>query len=118
MKVNNDISEYINIMRGIRQGCVLSPDLFNIYSEMILRNPEDIEGVKVGGYNCNNLRYADDTVLIASSEKDLQKLIDVVSNGSIKMGLSLNVKKSECMSISKNKSPPTCNVNINGESIK
>ena len=68
MKVNNDISEYINIKRDVQQGCVLSPDLFNIYSEMILRNLEDIEGVKVGGYNCNNLRYADDTVLIASSE--------------------------------------------------
>ena len=47
MKVNNGISEHINIKRGVRQGCVLSPDLFNIYSEMILRNLEDIEGVKV-----------------------------------------------------------------------
>ena len=72
MKVNNDISEYINIKRGIRQGYVLSPDPFNIHNEMILRNLEDIKGVKVGGYNCNNLRYADDTVLIASSEEGLQ----------------------------------------------
>jgi hypothetical protein len=118
MKVKNDTSEYTNIKRGVRQGCVLSPDFFNIYSEMILRSLEDVEGVKIGGYNCNNLRYADDTVLIAGNEENLQKMIDTVSRESIKMGLSLNVKKSECMSISKNKSPPTCNVNINGEPIK
>jgi len=85
---------------------------------MILRNIEDVEGVKIGGYNCNNLRYADDTVLIASTEEDLQKMIHIVSKESIKMGLSLNVKKSECMSISKNKIPPSCNININGETIK
>jgi hypothetical protein len=118
MKVNNDTSEYTNIKRGVRQGCVLSPDLFNIYSEMILRNVEDVEGIKIGGNNCNNIRYADDTVLIASNEEDLQKMIDIVSEESIKMGLSLNIKKTECMSISKNKSLPTCNVYINGEPIK
>ena len=52
-----------------RQGCVLFLDLFNIYSEMILRELEDIEGMKIGNYNCNNLRHADDTILIASSKK-------------------------------------------------
>ena len=118
MRINDDTSEYINIKRGVRQGCVLSPDLFNLYSEMILRNLEDLDGVKIGGYNCNNLRYADDTVLIASTEEDLQRMIDVVSKESAKMGLSLNIKKSECMSISKNKSSPTCNVSMNGETIK
>ena len=118
VRVNNEHSEYINIKRGVRQGCVLSPDLFNIYSEMILRNIEDFEGVNVGGYNCNNIRYADDTVLIASNKEDLQRMINVVTRESTSMGLSLNVKKSECMTISKNKIPPTCSVNINGESIK
>jgi hypothetical protein len=106
MKVNNDTSEYTNIKRGVRQGCVLSPDLFNIYSEMRLRNVEDVQGVKIGGYNCNNIRYADDTVLIASNEEDLQKMVDIVSEESIKMGLSLNVKKSECMSIQRIKVYP------------
>ena len=65
IRVDNDCSEYRPICRGVRQGCVFSPDLFNIYSEMILRNIEQHEGVKVGGHNINNLRYADDTVLIA-----------------------------------------------------
>ena len=118
MKVNNDIGEYINIKKGVRQGCVLSPDLFNIYGETILRNLEDMKGVKVGDYNCNNLRYADDTVLIASTNEDLQRMVDVVSRESTKMELSLNVKKTECMSISKNKNLPVCNLKINGKSIK
>ncbi|CAF1369208.1 unnamed protein product [Adineta steineri] len=87
MKVNNDTSEYTNIKRGVRQGCVLSPDLFNIYSEMILRNLEDVQGLNIGGYNCNNIRYADDTVLIASNEEDLQKMIDIVSSEKLSFDL-------------------------------
>ena len=77
MKINNDIGEYINIKRGVRQGCVLFPHLFNIYGEIILRNLEAMKGVKIGGYNCNNLRYADDTVLLASTNEDLQRMVDV-----------------------------------------
>ena len=56
---------------------------------MILRNIEDFEGVKVGGYNCNNIRYADDTVLIASNQEDLQRMINVVTRESTNMGLSI-----------------------------
>ena len=61
----------------------------------------------------NTLRDTDDTVLIASTNEDFQRMVDTVSRRSIKMELSLNVKKSECMNISKNKSPPICNVKIN-----
>ena len=118
IRINNDTSEYTSIKRGVRQGCVLSPDLFNIYSEMILRNLEDVEGIKIGGNNCNNIRYADDTVLMASNEQDLQKMIDIVSKESIKMGLSLNIKKTECMCVSKSKIIPTCKVYINREPVK
>lgn len=118
IRINNDNSNYTGIKRGVRQGCVLSPDLFNIFSEMILRNLENVEGIKIGGNNCNNIRYADDIVLLASNEQDLQKMIDIVSKESIKRGLSLNIKKTECMSVSKNKNIPRCNVCINGEPIK
>ena len=85
---------------------------------MILRELEDIEETKSGGYNCNNLRYADDTVLIASSEKDLQRMINVISKESVRMGLSLNAKKSECMNVSKNKHPSPCKVHIDGEPMR
>jgi len=78
MRVGSDTNEYTKTERGVRQGCVLSPDLFNLYSERILRELEDVEGLKIGGQNLNNLRYADDTVLIAESEENLQILLKVV----------------------------------------
>lgn len=100
IRVDNDISQYRPICRGVRQGCVFSPDLFNIYSEKILRNIENHEGISVGGHNINNLRYADDTVLIADSEEKLQKILTTVTDESEKKGLQLNAKKTECMVIS------------------
>ena len=60
----------------MHQGCVLSPDHFNLYSEMILQETEDLKGFIIAGQNINNLRYADDTVLITESEKELQDLLD------------------------------------------
>ena len=64
---DGEYSEFCKIKRGVRQGCVLSPDLFNLYSENIIRSIEEVKGIIIGGYNLNNLRYADDIVLIADS---------------------------------------------------
>ena len=83
IRMDNEISHYRAIKRGVRQGCVASPDLFNLYSEMILRNLNEHEGVKVGGNNINNLRYADNTVLIADSEQKLQTLLTTTTVKSI-----------------------------------
>ena len=78
IRIGNDRSNFTKIQRGVRQGCVFCPDLFNIYSEMILRELEGMEGFIIGGHNLNNLRYADDTVLIAQSEEKLQNLLTKV----------------------------------------
>ncbi|GFN98469.1 retrovirus-related pol polyprotein line-1 [Plakobranchus ocellatus] len=100
MRVEGEVSKFQNIKRGVRQGCVLSPDLFSLYSEIIMRNLEGHPGIKIGGSNINNLRYADDTVLIAENEKDLQQLLDIVKEESEKKGLELNRKKTEVMVVS------------------
>ena len=72
----------------------------------------------MGGYNLNNVRYADDAVLIAGSESELQELLNTVVDASLHRGLSINIKKTQCMVISKSKITPTCHIHINNETIK
>ena len=69
IRIGDEMRNYVNIKRGVRQGCVLSPDLLSLYSEKILREIKDLNGKKINGININNIRYADDTVLVAESEK-------------------------------------------------
>ena len=118
IRIDGNIGKYTQIRRGVRQGCVFSPDLFNLYSENILRDLNDIKGCIVGGYNLNNVRYADDAVLIAGSESELQELLNTVVDASLHRGLSINIKKTQCMVISKSKITPTCHIHINNETIK
>ena len=77
----------------------MSPDLFSYYSELILRELEKERGLRIGGQNITNLHYADDTVLLAESQEDLQRLLDVVVAESERKGLSINCKKTEIMII-------------------
>ena len=84
----------------MRQGCILSLYLFNLYAEMIMRTAdlqEETAGVKIGGLNINNLKYADDTTLLAETKEDLEKLIRKVKGKSAKSGLHLNIKKTKVM---------------------
>ena len=79
IKLTEGLTEWTDIKRGVRQGCVMSPDLFNLYSEFILKELEEVkEGIQVNGRCINNIRYADDTVLLASSEAGLQMLVNIV----------------------------------------
>ena len=118
IRIKNEISEFIQIKRGVRQGCVLSPDLFSLYSENIMRHVKEMPGISIGGHNVNNLRYADDTVLIAEDEEHLQTLLDVIVKESEKLGLSLNSRKTETMVVSRKTLNPTCNIKINGTTLR
>jgi hypothetical protein len=108
-------TDWLKIRKGTRQGCILSPAAFNMYAEAIMRRADLNEskiGVKIGGRNINNLRYADDTTLLAENKKDLEHLIMIVKEESEKVGLRLNIKKTKIMTTAKNSN---INIKINNE---
>ena len=93
-------TDWFQIGKGVCQGCILSPCLFNFYAEYIIRNTgleEAQTGIKIAGRNVNNLRYADDTTLMAESEEELKSLLMKVKEKSEKVGLKLNIQKSKIM---------------------
>ena len=94
VRTGHRTTDMFKIGRGIRQGCILSPCLFNLYTKYIMRNAglDDSEaGIKVAGRKINNLRYADDTTLMAESEEKLKSLLMMVKEESAKAVLKLNI---------------------------
>ena len=92
-------TDWFQIGKGVRQGCILSPCLFNLYAEYIMRNAglkETQAGIKIAGRNINNLRYADDATLMAE-RKELESLLMKVREKSEKVGLKLNIQKTKIM---------------------
>ena len=102
----------------MRQGCVLSLDLFSLYSQAVMDEMEDLEGIKVGGMNINNIRYADDTVLIADTEEKLQRLVDRLDEECRGVGLKINIGKTEVMGVTKRKEQLRMNVKVDGQAVK
>ena len=89
-------TDWFQIGKGVCQGCILSPCLFNLYAEYIMRNArldEAQAGIKIAGGNINNLRYADDTTLMAKIEEELKSLLMRVKEESEKAGLKLSIQK-------------------------
>ena len=89
-------TDWFQIGKGVCQGCILSPCLFNLYAEYIMRNAglEEVQaGIKIAGRNINYLRYADYTALMAEIEEELKSLLMKVKEESEKVGLKLNIQK-------------------------
>ena len=98
VRTEHGITDWFQIGKGVHQGCILSPCLFNLHAEYIMRNAgldEAQAGIKIAGRNINNLRYAEDTILMAESEEELKSLLMKVKVESEKVGLKLNIQKTK-----------------------
>ena len=118
VRIVNELSEEIRIQRGVRQGCVASPTLFNLYIEQMFRHIINMKGVNVGGTNYNNLRYAGDTALLAGNEKELSDLTSKINEVGKQFGLKINIKKTKTMVVSKKPNSPKINIAIDGQHIE
>ena len=115
VRTGHGTTDWFQIGKGVCQGCILSPCLFNFYAEYILRNAgldEAQAGIKIARTNINNLRYADDTTLMAESE-ELKSLLMKVKQESEKVGLKLNIQKTKIMA-----SSPITSWQIDGETVE
>ena len=100
VRTGHGTTDWFQIGKGVRQGCILSPYLFNLYAEYIMRNAELDKaqaGIKTVRRNINNLRHADDTTLMAESKEELKSLLMKVKEESTKVGLKLNIQKIKIM---------------------
>ena len=98
VRTGHGTTDWFQIGKGVRQGCILSSCLFNFYAEYIMRNAgldEAQAGIKIAGTNVNKLRYADDTTLMAESEEELKSLLMKGKEESAKVGLKLNIQKTK-----------------------
>ena len=100
VRTGHGTTDWFQIGKGVRQGCILTPCLFNLYAEYIMRNArlkKAQAGIKISRRNINNLRYADDTTLMAESKGELKSLLMKVKEESEKVGLKLNIQKTKIM---------------------
>ena len=115
-RTGHGTTEWFKIGKGVHQGCIFSPCLFNLYAEYILRNAELDEsqaGIKIAGENINNIRCADDITLMAESKEELKSLLMRVREESEKVGLKLSIQKTKIMA-----SSPITSWQMDGETVE
>ena len=116
VRTGHGTTDWFQIGKGVCQGCILSPCLFNLYAEYLMRNAgleETQAGIKIAGRNINNLRYADDTTLMAESEEELKSVLMKVKEESEKVGLKLNIQNTKIMA-----SSPITSWEIDGKTVE
>ena len=116
IRTGHGTTDWFQIRKGARQGCILSPCLFNFYAKYIMGNAgldEAQAEIKIAGRNINNLRYADDTTLMAESEEELKSLLMKVKEESEKAGLKVDIQRAKIMA-----SSPITSWQINGETME
>ena len=116
VRTGHGTTDWFQIGKGVCQGCKLSPCLFKLYTEYIVRNAgleETQVGIKIAGRNINNLRYTDDATLMPESEEELKSLLMKVKEQSEKVGLKLNIQKTKIMA-----SGPITSWEIDGETVE
>ena len=116
VRTEHGTTDWFQIGKRGCQGCILSPSLFNLYAEYIMKNAgldEAQAGIKIARRNINNLRYADDTTLIAESEEELKSLLMKVKEENERVGLKLNIQKMKIMA-----SGPITSWQIDGETVE
>ena len=116
VRTGHGTTDWLQIEEGVYQGCISSPCLFKLYAEYIMRNAgleETQAAIKIAGRNINNLRYADDTTLMAESEEEQKSLLRKVKEESEKVGLKFNIQKTEIMA-----SSPIISWQIDGETLE
>ena len=116
VRTGHGTTDWFQIGKGVHQGCLLSPCLFNLYAKYILKNAglEEVEaGIKIAGRNINNLRYADDTILMAESEEELKSFLMKVKEDIRNVDLKLNFQKTKIMA-----SGPITSWQIDGETVE
>ena len=116
VRAGHGTTDWFQIGKGVHQGCILSPCLFNVYAECIMRNTglEEAQAViKIAGRNINHLRYADDTTLMAESEEELKSLLMKVKEENENVGLKLNIQKTMIMA-----SSPITSWQMDGETME